>query len=84
MGIPTAERRPTFNCGSEGAWSLDLDPQFTPNPYRDLLRIHPDAGPPGTARCIGANCRDAGDLYNALDDYLNTQGNASIPVFVDD
>jgi RHS repeat-associated protein len=76
------ELRPTFDCGSEGPWSLDLEPLFTPNPYRDLLRIHPDAGTPGTDGCIGVACGDAGDLYRALDDYLNVQGNDHIPVIV--
>jgi hypothetical protein len=62
-------------------WSLDIEPTFTPDPYRDYLRIHPDQAPTGTLGCIGVACSDSRRLYDDLKNYLS-DGHKSIPVRV--
>jgi RHS repeat-associated protein len=62
-----------------GGWSLDLEPNFPTD--RTLLRMHPDQDPAGTAGCIGIDCSVSQDLYNQLNNYLNS-GSSSIDVRV--
>ena len=72
------------NRGTPNAigFSANLDPQFSPNPWRFDLRFHPDEAPIGTQGCIGISSWDAQDFYNSLNDYFYAQGNATIGVWV--
>ena len=80
----------TDTCEKANTYKFRLHPQFTPNPYRDGLLIHPDGGEPGTAGCVGGTgCTKAmRDFINFYLDKLNRRGNAStdprLPVYVRD
>ena len=52
---------PSGNC-----WWVPITPNFTPDPFRDGLGIHPDGGVPGTSGCIGAKGRNTQNLRNFL------------------
>ena len=72
---------PAMTCPDGFGWSLNLDPMFRTT--RDLLRIHPDGGKPGTLGCIGPACADQRKVYDSLKNFFDTHpGVKSLPLTV--
>ena len=64
-------------------FSFRLNPNFTPEPMRTDLLIHPDGGPPGTAGCLGLQGRATAlrQFESRLLDYLRTHPSMSVNVY---
>ncbi len=72
---------PAMTCPAGFGWSLNLDPMF--RTARDLLRIHPDGGKPGTLGCIGPACADQRKVYDSLKNFFDTHpGVKTLPLTV--
>jgi RHS repeat-associated protein len=66
----TSRENESYQDAFDLGWSLHLDPNFTPDPFRRYLRIHPDGGANnGTAGCIGLDYYNSLRMYNAIEDY---------------
>ena len=77
-----ANRRGGYERDGVG-FSFRLHPNFTPEPMRTDLLIHPDGPPPGTAGCIGlqGNACTLRQFETRLLNYLQTHPSMSVNVY---
>jgi hypothetical protein len=64
-------------------FSFRLRPNFTPDPMRTDLLIHPDGPPPGTAGCLGLqdDAETLRQFQRTLLNYLHTHPSMSVNVY---
>lgn len=72
-------RSGSFACGGNNGYSLDLESRSPIN--RNLLRIHPDGGTPGTKGCVGVSCQNG--AADALGEILRGIYNQPMTPWID-
>ncbi|KHD87980.1 MAG: hypothetical protein OM95_10635, partial [Bdellovibrio sp. ArHS] len=72
-------RSGSFACDGSNGYSLDLESRSPIN--RNLLRIHPDGGTPGTKGCVGVSCQNG--AADALGEILRGIYNQPMTPWID-
>jgi len=78
-------RNPSSSYSARGvAFTVDIEPLF--DTERNLLRIHPDGGTPGTMGCVGLTRCTAGDLstfYNNMKTFTKAYNGVHLNVNIE-